>query len=78
MILKHIASLPVAFKKLFILFLFQGVQLVNVLVLQSVFVSPVLRGNQSLLNKGFGIFGLFGNNAMLAEDIIPIQYSTCD
>jgi hypothetical protein len=59
-------------EKLFIFFILQCVQLVKVLVLQSVLVRPVLCGDQSLLDQRFRVFGLFGNNAMLAEDIVPI------
>lgn len=66
-------GLPITLEKLLIFILLQCVQLVKVLVLKSVFVRPVLCGDQSLLDQRFGILGLFGNNAMLTEDIVPIQ-----
>jgi hypothetical protein len=65
---------PISCEEFFIFLLLKCIQLVEVLVLESVLVRSVLRSDQSLLNKRFRIFGFLWNNAMLAEDIVPILY----
>jgi len=67
-------SSPIACKEFFIFLLLQGVQLVEVLVLEAVLVRPVLCSDQSLLNKRFWVLGLLWNNTMLTKDIVPILY----
>jgi hypothetical protein len=69
-------SSPIACKELFIFFILQCVQLVEVLVLEPVLVRPVLSSDQSLLNKRFWIFGFLWNDTMLTEDIVPELYKT--
>jgi hypothetical protein len=63
---------PIACKEIFIFLFLQCVQLVEVLILESVLVRPVLCSDQGLLNKRFWVFRLLWNNTMLAEDIVPI------
>ena len=70
-----IKDLPVLLEEALVLLLFQCVQLIEVLILQTVLVCPVLSRDQGFLNQWLWVFGFLGNNSMLAEDIIP-KYST--
>lgn len=64
--------IPVFLKEFFVLLFLQCVQLVNILVLESVLMRSVLCCNQGLLNQRLGVFWLLWNDAMLSENIIPV------
>lgn len=70
-----IKDIPVLLEEALILLFLQCSQLIEILVLQTVLVCPVLSRDQGFLNQWLWVFGFLGDNSMLAEDIIP-KYST--
>lgn len=59
------------FQEALILLILESIQLINVLVLKSVLVSPVLRRDQGFLDQWLGVLWLLGDDSMLTKDIIP-------
>jgi hypothetical protein len=63
--------LPILFEEQFVLFVLEVVEFVKVLVVQSVFMCAFGGFDQSFLDYWLWIRGLFWNNAVFAEYIVP-------
>ena len=65
-------SVPILFEEFIILLVFECVQLVEIFILEPVLVRSTLRFEYSFLNHGFGIGCFLRDNAMFAQDIVPV------
>lgn len=64
-------KVPVLFEEFLVLLVLELVQLVQILILESVLVRLLLRLDQGLLDDGFRVRRLLGDYAFLAEDVVP-------
>lgn len=66
---------PILLEETLIFLVLQRVQLIDVLVFESVLVCLALCLDQSFLDQWLRVFGLLWNDSMLAENVIPICIS---
>lgn len=66
-----VSDVPVLFEELFVFFIFEIVQLIEVFVFEPVLMCFSFGLHEGLLDQWFRVLGLFGDNAMLAENVIP-------
>lgn len=67
---------PILLKEILVFFILQCIQLIDVLVFESVLVRFALCLDQGFLDQWLGVFGLLGNDPMLTENVIPSNDGT--
>lgn len=59
--------------EVFVFFILERIQLIQVFVLQSVLIRSALGLDQGFLDQGFGVFRFLWDDSMLTKDIIPVS-----
>lgn len=70
----NIIYLPVLLQECFVLFIFESIQFVEIFIFQAVLMCSVLGFNQGFLDERLRVLGFLGDDAMLAEDVVPAKF----